>query len=68
VVRPPQELMRGLGKKPILKASRPNHGLGIQAISNLVEEGKKGSVVGRGRPAGKKMQRRERKLLGPRKD
>jgi hypothetical protein len=59
--------MRGWGRLPIGKASRPDHGLGIQSTRNLVEEGKKGSVVGRGRPA-KKMQRRERKLSGLRKD
>jgi hypothetical protein len=51
VGRPPQELMRGWGRPPICKASRPDHGLGIRATHNLVEEGKKGSVVGRGRPA-----------------
>ena len=47
---PPQESMRGWGKLPIRKDSRPDHGLGIQATHNLSEEGKKGSVVGRGRP------------------
>jgi hypothetical protein len=54
VGKPPQELMRGWGKPPIRKASRPDHGLGIQATHNLAEEGKKRSVVGRGRPARKK--------------
>jgi hypothetical protein len=50
VGRPPQVLMWGWGRFPICKASRPNHGLGIQATQNLAEEGKKGSRVGRGRP------------------
>jgi hypothetical protein len=59
--------MRGWGILPIHKASRPDHRPGIRATYNLIEEGKKGSVVGRGRPA-KKMQRCERKLLGLRKD
>jgi hypothetical protein len=45
VGRPPQELMRGWGRPPICKASGPDHGLGIRATHNLVEEGKKGSVV-----------------------
>jgi hypothetical protein len=48
VGRPPQELMRVWGRPPICKASRPDHGLGIQATHNLAEEGKKGSMVGRG--------------------
>jgi hypothetical protein len=48
VGRPPQELMRGWGRPPICKASRPDHGLGIRATHNLAEEGKKGSVVGAG--------------------
>jgi hypothetical protein len=38
--------MRGWSRWPIRKASRPNHGLGIHATHNLVEEGKKGRVVG----------------------
>jgi hypothetical protein len=51
VERTPQELMRGWGAPPIYKASGPDHGLGIRATGNLVEEGKKGSVVvDRGRP------------------
>jgi hypothetical protein len=50
VGRPPQDLMRGWGIPPICKASRPNHRLEIRATHNIVEEGKKGSVVGRGRP------------------
>jgi hypothetical protein len=37
--------MRGWGKPPICKASGPDHGLGFQDTLNLVEEGKKGSVV-----------------------
>jgi hypothetical protein len=59
--------MRGWGIPPICKASRLDHRLGIQATHNLFEEGKKGSVVGRGGPA-KKMQRGECKLSGLRKD
>ena len=51
--RPPQELMRGWGRLPISKASRPDHRLGIRATHNLAEEGKKGSVMGRGRPVEK---------------
>jgi hypothetical protein len=51
VGRPPQELMREWGRPHIYKASRPDHRLGIRATRNLVEEGKKGRVVGRGRPA-----------------
>jgi hypothetical protein len=51
VGRPPQELMRGWGKPPIYRDSRPNHRLGIQATQNIAEEGKKGSMVGRGRLA-----------------
>jgi hypothetical protein len=47
---PPQELMSGLGRPPICKVSRLDHGLGIRATHNLVEEGNKGSAVGRGRP------------------
>ena len=44
--------MRGWGRPPICKASRPDHGMGIRAKCNLDEEGKKGSVVGgRGRSA-----------------
>ena len=50
---PPQELMRGWGRPPILKDSIPNHGLRIHATRKLIEERKKGSVVGRGRPAEK---------------
>jgi hypothetical protein len=42
--------MRGWGKPSIFKASRPNHELGIQSTHNLVEDGKKGIVVGRRRP------------------
>jgi hypothetical protein len=42
--------MRGWGKPSIFKAYRPDHGLGIQSTHNLVEEGKKGTVVSRGRP------------------
>jgi hypothetical protein len=48
VGRPPQELVRGWGRPPICKASRPDHGLGIQATHNLVEEGNKGTIVGKG--------------------
>jgi hypothetical protein len=51
VGRPPQELMRGWGRAPICKASRPDHGLGIRATHNLVKEARKEGVVGRGRPA-----------------
>ena len=43
--RPPQELMRGWGRPPICKASELDHGLGFRATRNLVEEGKKGSLV-----------------------
>ena len=42
--------MTGWGRVPICKASKPHHGLGIRATRNFVEEGKKGSVVDRGRP------------------
>jgi hypothetical protein len=42
VGRPVEELMRGWGRAPICKACRPDHRLGIQATSNLVERGKKG--------------------------
>jgi hypothetical protein len=45
--------MRGWGRTSICKASRPDDRLGIRATHNLVEEGKKGSVVGRGTPAEK---------------
>ena len=48
--RPPQELMRGWGRSPICKASRPDHELRIRATHNLAEEGEKGSGVGGGRP------------------
>ena len=48
--RPPQDLMSGWGRRPICKASKPDHRLGIRATCNIYEEGKKGSVVGRGRP------------------
>jgi hypothetical protein len=51
VGRLPQELTRGWGRPPIWKVSTPDHGLGIRATHNLGEEGKKGSVVGRGRYA-----------------
>jgi hypothetical protein len=50
VERPPQELMRGWVRSPIGKACKPDHGLGIQATSNLVKGSKKGSGVGKGRP------------------
>jgi hypothetical protein len=46
VGRPPQELMRGWGRAPICKASRPDHGLGIRATHNLAERGKKGRCGG----------------------
>jgi hypothetical protein len=39
--------MRGWGRLPICKASRPEHGLGIQATHNLVEEGKIGRHYGK---------------------
>ena len=45
--------MRGWGRPPICKGSEPDHELGILATHNLVEEGKKGSVVGRGIPTEK---------------
>jgi hypothetical protein len=62
VGRPPQELIRGWGRPPICKASRPEHGMGIQATRNLSEEGKKGSVVvDRGRPM-KNVETREETL------
>jgi hypothetical protein len=44
----PQELMRGWGRLAIRKTSIPDHGLGMGATHNLAEEGKKGSVVGKG--------------------
>jgi hypothetical protein len=37
--------MRGWGGPPICKASGPDHGLGICAPRNILEEGKKGSMV-----------------------
>jgi hypothetical protein len=43
--------MRGWGKPPICKASIPYHGLRIRDTHNCAEEGKKCSMVGRGRPA-----------------
>jgi hypothetical protein len=48
VGRPPQELMRGWGRPPICKASRPDHGLGIRATHNLAGKGKKGKCGGQG--------------------
>jgi len=43
--------MREWGRPPIGKAFRPDHELGICSTHNLVEEGKKASSVGGGRPA-----------------
>ena len=40
--------MRGWGRAPICKASRPDHRLGIQATDNIVEGGNK-ERCGRGR-------------------
>jgi hypothetical protein len=54
--------MRGWGRPPIRKASRPDHGLEIRATHNLAEKGKKGSVVGRGRAAKKNAETREETL------
>jgi hypothetical protein len=45
--------MRGWGIPPIRRASRPDNGLGIRATHNIVEEGKKGSVLRIGRPVEK---------------
>jgi hypothetical protein len=67
VGRPPQELMRDGVDCPSVRLLDLTMDWGIRATHNLVEGGKKGSVVDRGRPA-EKMQRRERKLSGPRKD
>jgi hypothetical protein len=49
VGRPPQGLMRGWGRPPICKASKPNHTLGVQATHNLAERGKKGRCRGQRR-------------------
>jgi hypothetical protein len=46
VGRPPQELMRGWGRVPIYKDSRPNHELGNKDTHNIDEGGKKGRCDG----------------------
>jgi hypothetical protein len=46
VGRPPQDLMRGWGRAPVRKASRPDRGLGIRSTCNISERGKKGSCGG----------------------
>jgi hypothetical protein len=51
--------MRGWGRPPICKASRPDHGLGIQATHNLVGKGKKGKHGGQGRRSAKSAETRD---------
>jgi hypothetical protein len=44
--------MRGWGRPPIFKASRPDHGMGIWATHNLARKDKKGKRGGqRGKSA-----------------
>jgi hypothetical protein len=64
---PPQELMRGWGRPPIYKASRPDHRLGIRATHNIAKEGKKGSMVGAEGDLVKSAEMRV-EALSPRKD
>jgi hypothetical protein len=59
----PQELMRGWGRLPICKASRPNHRLGIWATHNLSIKGKKGRHGGhRGKKSAKSEKTRDEAL------
>jgi hypothetical protein len=54
--------MRGRGRPPICKASRLDHGLGFRATHNLVEEGKKGSMVWVGGGLRKNTETKEKNL------
>jgi hypothetical protein len=60
--------MRGWGRPPICKASRPDHGLGIRATHNLVEEGKKGRRGGQRKTCEECRDERETELSGSRKN
>jgi hypothetical protein len=51
--------MRGWGRLPICKASKPDHELEIRATRNIAKKSKKGSVVGRWRVAKKKAETRK---------
>jgi hypothetical protein len=62
VGRPPQELMRDGADCPSVRLPDLTTDWGIQATHNLVEGGKKGSVVDRGRPAEKNAETREETL------
>jgi hypothetical protein len=54
--------MRGWSRLPICKASRPDHGLGIQETHNLARKGKKGKCGGKRGKSVKSAETRDKAL------